>query len=61
MLVVEHDEPTIREADHVIEIGPSALAGSAARSSTRASVPGLLKADTLTGKYLRGDHVRYSA
>ncbi|MBG0791302.1 MAG: excinuclease ABC subunit UvrA [Desulfovibrionaceae bacterium] len=54
VLVVEHDEPTIREADHVIEIGPSSgwLGGEVVYQG---DVPGLLTADTLTGKYLRGD------
>ena len=54
VLVVEHDEPTIREADHVIEIGPGSgwLGGEAV---FQGPVDELLKADTLTGKYLRGD------
>jgi excinuclease ABC subunit A len=54
VLVVEHDEPTIREADHVIEIGPSSgwLGGEIV---FQGPVNKLLKADTLTGKYLRGD------
>jgi len=54
VLVVEHDEPTIREADHVIEIGPSSgwLGGEIV---FQGPVKQLLKADTLTGKYLRGD------
>ncbi|WP_319582319.1 excinuclease ABC subunit UvrA [uncultured Pseudodesulfovibrio sp.] len=54
VLVVEHDEPTIREADHVIEIGPSSgwLGGEIV---FQGPVDELLKADSLTGKYLRGD------
>jgi len=54
VLVVEHDEPTIREADHVIEIGPSSgwLGGEIV---FQGKVGDLLKADSLTGKYLRGD------
>ncbi|OIQ50354.1 UvrABC system protein A [Pseudodesulfovibrio hydrargyri] len=54
VLVVEHDEPTIREADHVIEIGPSSgwLGGEIV---FQGPVDQLLKADSLTGKYLRGD------
>jgi excinuclease ABC subunit A len=35
VLVVEHDEDTIRAADHIIDIGPGAGA-TAARSSPRA-------------------------
>ncbi|MGE4421838.1 MAG: excinuclease ABC subunit UvrA [Pseudodesulfovibrio sp.] len=54
VLVVEHDEPTIREADHVIEIGPNSgwLGGEIV---FQGKVEDLLKADSLTGKYLRGD------
>ncbi|MCJ2165677.1 MULTISPECIES: excinuclease ABC subunit UvrA [unclassified Pseudodesulfovibrio] len=54
VLVVEHDEPTILHADHVIEIGPSSgwLGGEVV---FQGPVDKLLKADTLTGKYLRGD------
>jgi len=54
VLVVEHDEPTIRHADHIIEIGPSSgwLGGEIV---FQGPVEELLKADTLTGKYLRGD------
>jgi excinuclease ABC subunit A len=54
VLVVEHDEATIREADHVIEIGPSSgwLGGEIV---FQGPVDRLLKADSLTGKYLRGD------
>ncbi|BDQ38340.1 UvrABC system protein A [Pseudodesulfovibrio nedwellii] len=54
VLVVEHDEETIREADHVIEIGPSSgwLGGEIVYQGP---VDKLLTADSLTGKYLRGD------
>ena len=55
VLVVEHDEATIREADTVIELGP----GSGEKGGDLVflgSVPKLLKAkDSLTAKYLRGD------
>ncbi len=56
VLVVEHDEPTIRSADHVIELGPGsgALGG---KIVFQGDVPSLLAADSLTGKYLRGDLV----
>ena len=53
VLVVEHDEPTIRTADHVLELGPGsgALGGELVYSG---DVPGLLRTkDSLTGKYLR--------
>ncbi|NDV18791.1 excinuclease ABC subunit UvrA [Pseudodesulfovibrio sp. JC047] len=54
VLVVEHDEETIREADHIIEIGPSSgwLGGEIVYQGP---VDSLLTADSLTGKYLRGD------
>nr|WP_287412097.1 excinuclease ABC subunit UvrA [Pseudodesulfovibrio sp.] len=54
VLVVEHDEETIREADHIIEIGPSSgwLGGEIVYQGP---VEKLLTADSLTGKYLRGD------
>ncbi len=54
VIVVEHDEQTIRTADYVIDMGPAAgrhggevvFAGTANK---------LLKADTLTAKYLRAE------
>ena len=54
MLVVEHDESTICHADTVLELGP----GSGVQGGEvmyQGGVEGLLKADTLTAKYLRGD------
>jgi excinuclease ABC subunit A len=57
VLVVEHDEPTIRAADHVLELGPGsgALGGEVIFAGR---VPELLQAqDSLTGKYLRRDLV----
>lgn len=54
VLVVEHDEPTIRNADHIIEMGPGSgyLGGEIVYSG---DVSGLLAASSLTGKYLRGE------
>ncbi len=55
VLVVEHDEATIRSADHILELGPGsgALGGEIV---FQGDVDGLLKTDSsLTGKYLRGD------
>ncbi|NJB68308.1 excinuclease ABC subunit A [Desulfobaculum xiamenense] len=55
VLVVEHDETTIRNADHVIELGPGSgwLGGEIVYQG---DVKGLLTSpDSLTGKYLRGD------
>jgi len=52
VLVVEHDEATIRSADHVLELGPGsgALGGELVHQG---SVHELLASSTLTGKYLR--------
>ena len=55
VLVVEHDEATIREADTLIELGPGSgeLGGSIV---FQGDVPALLRSDdSLTAKYLRGD------
>ncbi len=54
VLVVEHDEDTIRAADHVVDIGPGAgeHGGRIVHSGT---VKGLLrKRESLTGRYLAG-------
>lgn len=55
VLVVEHDESTIRNADHIIEIGPgSGMLGG--EIVFQGSVEKLLdKSQTLTAKYLRGE------
>ena len=55
VIVVEHDEDTIRAADHVIDLGPRAgrLGGEVVAEGTFDDV---LKApDSLTGRYLRGE------
>jgi excinuclease ABC subunit A len=54
VLVVEHDEDTIRAADHVIDIGPGA--GSAGgRLVAQGSLEQILAhADSLTGQFLSG-------
>ena len=55
VLVVEHDEATIRHADHLVELGPGSgrLGGEIVYQGT---VAGMLAApESLTGKYLRGD------
>jgi excinuclease ABC subunit A len=54
VIVVEHDEDTIRVADHVVDIGPGAgeHGGTVVVSGT---VDALLKSkDSLTGQYLTG-------
>ncbi|HMS08293.1 MAG TPA: excinuclease ABC subunit UvrA, partial [Pyrinomonadaceae bacterium] len=55
LLVVEHDEETMRTADHVIDIGPAAgeLGGEVVYEGT---FKGLLKAKgSLTARYLNGE------
>jgi len=55
VLVVEHDEPTIMSADHVIELGPGSgeLGGEIVFEG---SVDRLMnESQSLTAKYLRGD------
>jgi excinuclease ABC subunit A len=56
VIVVEHDEATIRRADHVIDLGPGA-----GRSGGELVVQGTLDdvltcQESLTGAYLRGEH-----
>jgi excinuclease ABC subunit A len=55
ILVVEHDEETIRNADHIIDLGPGA-----GRDGGKVVAAGTLDeirrhADSLTGRYLSGD------
>ncbi|UTP73364.1 excinuclease ABC subunit UvrA [Alteromonas sp. LMIT006] len=54
VLVVEHDEDAIREADHVIDIGPGAgvHGGEIIAQGTMHDIMG--SPDSLTGKYLSG-------
>ena len=54
VIVVEHDEQTIRTADYVIDMGPAAgrHGGEVVFAGTTDK---LLKADTLTAQYLRGE------
>ena len=55
VIVVEHDEDTIRAADHVIDLGPRAgrLGGQVIAEG---GVEDLISApESLTGRYLRGD------
>ena len=53
VLVVEHDEIVIREADFIVDMGPSAgiFGGEVVFSGT---IDDFLKADTLTAQYLTG-------
>jgi len=54
VLVVEHDEETIREADWIVDIGPGAGEHGGAVTYSR-PVPGILKRKaSITGQYLSG-------
>ncbi|MCX5686336.1 MAG: excinuclease ABC subunit UvrA, partial [Candidatus Omnitrophica bacterium] len=55
LIVVEHDEATIRKADHIIDLGPGAgeRGGHVMASGTLKDV--LDSEASLTGKYLRGE------
>ena len=56
VIVVEHDEQMMREADWLVDIGPKAgrLGGKVLFSGTPDD---LLKTDTLTAQYLKGERV----
>jgi excinuclease ABC subunit A len=54
VLVVEHDEETIRESDWIVDIGPGAGEHGGAVTYSGA-VPGIVKRkDSITGQYLSG-------
>jgi excinuclease ABC subunit A len=54
VLVVEHDEDTIRHADYVLDLGPGAgrLGGMVVAEGTPAQI--MASPDSLTGRYLSG-------
>ena len=54
VLVVEHDEETIRRANHVVDLGPGA--GNAGGGLVATGAPAQIASaeNSLTGKYLRG-------
>ncbi|MBI4309054.1 MAG: excinuclease ABC subunit UvrA [Candidatus Omnitrophica bacterium] len=55
LIVVEHDEDTIRRADYVIDLGPGA-GENGGHVMYAGDVPGLVQCrGSLTGQYLRGD------
>ncbi len=54
VVVVEHDEATIRAADWVIDLGPGA-GREGGQVVFQGSVPELERAPTLTGAFLRGE------
>jgi excinuclease ABC subunit A len=55
VVVVEHDEMMMREADHIIDMGPLAshLGGEVVAEGDYESI--ISNPESLTGKYLRGD------
>ncbi len=55
VIVVEHDEDTILQADHVLDLGPGAGAhgGKIVAEGTPETIMGCK--ESLTGRYLRGD------
>jgi excinuclease ABC subunit A len=55
VIVVEHDEDTIRAADHVVDLGPRAgrFGGEIVAEGTVAEI--LSHPDSLTARYLRGE------
>lgn len=55
VLVVEHDEDTIRRADYVVDLGPGAgrLGGAVVAQGTPAEI--MTAPDSLTGQYLNGN------
>ena len=57
LIVVEHDEATIRKADHIIDLGPGA-GEHGGKIVAQGKLDDILKSkQSLTGKYLRGDLV----
>ena len=55
MIVVEHDEDAILQADHVVDIGPGAgiHGGEIIAQGTPADI--MANPDSLTGQYLSGE------
>jgi len=55
LIVVEHDEATIRKADHIIDLGPGAgeHGGRVIASGSLKDI--LASKESITGKYLRGE------
>jgi excinuclease ABC subunit A len=55
VVVVEHDEAVIRQADHIVELGPGSgeKGGHLVFSGT---IEGLLESDTATGAFLSREH-----
>ncbi len=61
LVVVEHDEDTIRAAQHLIDIGPGA-GSRGGRVVTQGTVQDLIDCpESVTGRYLRPDAARHAA
>ncbi|MBF0215639.1 MAG: excinuclease ABC subunit UvrA [Candidatus Omnitrophica bacterium] len=56
LIVVEHDEATIRKADHIIDLGPGAGEKGGEVVGEGALKDILDNPESLTGKYLRGEY-----
>ncbi len=54
VLVIEHDEETIRSADHIIDIGPGAGVNGG-EVVAQGSIGEVMKTNSMTAQYLRGD------
>ncbi len=55
VIIVEHDEMTIRRADHIVDLGPGA-AEEGGRIVAQGSLKEILRSkESLTGRYLRGE------
>lgn len=55
LIVVEHDEATIRAADHILDLGPGA-GEHGGKIVAEGTLEDIIKSkDSLTGKYLRGE------
>ncbi|OGD21749.1 MAG: excinuclease ABC subunit A [Candidatus Aminicenantes bacterium RBG_16_63_16] len=55
VVVVEHDEQTIRAADHILDLGPAAGEEGGYKVAEGTLDEILASADSLTSQYLRGD------
>ena len=57
LIVVEHDEDTIRNADYIVDIGPHAGINGGNIVAHGAGVKDIIKSDeSITGKYLSGEY-----
>jgi excinuclease ABC subunit A len=53
VIVVEHDEETMKTADWILDLGPGVLGGELVAAGTPEEI--MLNPDSLTGKYLSGE------